>query len=193
MNLWAGLGVMVVGAGAVYFFGGQRPGDVFPMPVSEAYAKLSNPSFASAPGKNPYNDKTIVNGNGKDRVIWTNAQRCVIDLKPAPKDADETLVAVNCNGGASLSDGAASGMVHNMMRSRTLEMVDATLTGRVFENGKVGSIAARWPGDGVDGSMGTAMGQALKMSSEMGKMEREMKHDAEMDRFNAPVSRSSSY
>ena len=197
MRLLAVGGFLAAAAGAVYFFGGQQPGDVYNMPVSEAYAKLTSVNFGQlGEGEKVLNTVKTATGNGKNKVVWAQqgdmaAFSCDLALAPLPDDAAKTHVTVTCEGGGA-GDGAAAGMVHNMHRNAVIERVDATLTDRPFDRAKVGTTASRWPGDGVDGSLGTAMGGALKMDADMHRELRQMEKDDEADRFNAPVESDAS-
>ena len=184
MKLLAAGGFIVLAAGAVYFFGGgQSAPDVYAMPVKQAYDTLRAAKIEPSGTGMYFRLATTVSGNGKNKVVFDGSgshahHNCEIALKPA-EDPAETHVAVTCKGGGA-GDGAAAGMVHNMIRNRVIEMVDATLTGREFDPGRAqGLTAARWPGDGVDGSLGGAMGEALKMEADTRKMIAEV--DAQMD------------
>ena len=183
MNLFAGLGFVAVAGAAVYFFAKPQPADDYVMPVQNAYAKLSSVKITpSSKDGMMFSLKTDVTGNGSDKVVWSAGGsmasfRCELGLAPVEKKPDQTHVTVNCNGG-SASDGAAAGMVHNMMRNRVIEMVDATLNDRPFDAYRAkGETASRWPGDGVDGSLGTAVGEALKMDAQVRQMQMQSERD----------------
>ncbi len=197
MNIFAGLGFVAVAGAAVYFFASPRPADEFAMPVSTAYAKLSTAKLVPSSRDGVYYAlDTKVFGNGTDKVTWEASgsmayHKCSMALAPAGGKADQTHVTVTCEGGGA-GDGAAAGMVHNMIRARVLEMVDATLTDRAFDSTRVGATASRWPGDGVDGSLMHAQSEALKMSAEMGKMQRESAKHAN-DPLVGDEGKSSSY
>ncbi len=189
MKLLVGGGFVAVAAVLLYVFVEQKPADVFDMPVKDAYAKLTQVDFGPlSEGQKVLNTVNRISGNGQNRVTWTQQGdmarfECAIDLAPLPDDAAKTHVKVTCEGGGA-GDGAAAGMVHNMHRNGVIERIDATLTGRPFDRAKIGSTASRWPGDGVDGSLATAQKEALQMSHDMAKMEREMKAQAASDAFN---------
>jgi hypothetical protein len=167
--------VMAVGTVATlgYVVGTRQPADVYAMPMNEVYAKLVKVDFGPPEGaEDVLHTKKTARGNGSNRVTWTQigdmaAFECKMDLAPLPDDAAKTHVTVTCGGGGA-GDGAAAGMVHNMMRNAYIERVDATLTGRPFDKQlAVGSTASGWPDDGVDGSLATAQVKALEMDAEM--------------------------
>ena len=176
MKLLAVGGFAALAAGLLYVFVEQKPGDVYDMPVAEAYGRLSTVTLTED-GKGPYGRlATNVAGNGSNQVTWSGSgahasRRCALALKPFEGDAERTHVTVDCKGGGSPSDGAASGMAHNMHRNKVIELVDATLTGRAYDAAKVASTSSRWPGDGVDGSLGTAMRQSLEMDRDRAAMQ----------------------
>jgi hypothetical protein len=156
--------------------------DVYPISLREAYTRLHVVEIPSS-GDGPFfRLNTAVSGNGADEVVWAAsgsmaAHTCRMALTKI--EAESTHVTVTCDGG-SAGSGAAAGMEHNMVRNRVIEMVDATLTGRAFSPDRAGgSTASRWPGDGVDGSIGTAAVTAIKMDADTRKDLREM---AEEDR-----------
>ncbi len=177
MNLLPLAGFGAVGAVLLYVFVDQKPADVYEMPVSNAYGLLSTATLTED-GKGPYGRlDTSVAGNGSNQIYWSGSgahasRKCTLQLQPFEGDAARTHVTVDCKGG-SMSDGAAAGMAHNMHRNQVIELVDATLTGRAYDPSNVGEIASRWPGDGVDGSLGTAMGNAIEMDREMRSMQAE--------------------
>jgi hypothetical protein len=165
-------------AAALYFFVSPRPADVYPMPMSEAYTKLVHVDFGEmGEGEKALDTTKTAKGNGKNKVTWIRKgdmsyQECKLDLAPLPEDAAQTHVTVTCEGGG-VGDGAAAGMVHNLMRDMVIERVDATLTNRPYDKQRASATASLWPGDGVDGSLATAQAEALKMDSEMHKLQNE--------------------
>ena len=77
-------------------------------------------------------------------------------------------------------------MVHNMLRNEYIERVDATLTGRPYDKQlAMGATAARWPGDGVDGSMTTAVATAIKMDADMHKLREEEENYRKQEQSDA--------
>lgn len=181
MNGLVAGGFVVFAAGVIYVFGGgQRPADVYAMPVSDAYAKLTAVDFGSlSKGEAALDTTKTATGNGSDKVTWTQAGdmarfECAIDLKALPEDRDQTHVTVTCKGGGA-GEGAAAGLVHNMRRKAVIERIDATLTGRAYDPKRArGSTAARWPGDGVEGNYVQMAGDALKMEADIKRDIREM-------------------
>jgi hypothetical protein len=183
MKVLAVGGFIVAAGAAVYFFGGgNRPVDVYDMPVQAAYEKLMHPQFpAFSEGEVALNTKRKVSGNGSNVVTWSTVGdmarfECEMGLAPWADDPTETKVTVTCDGGAA-GAGAAAGMLHNMRRRGTIEMLDATLRDRIYDGKHATGVAARWPGDGVDGSLGTAVGEAMKMDADMRKLGHEMDKD----------------
>jgi len=151
--------------------------DVYAMSRDQAYKRL-NAAHIEPSGDGPFfRLATTVSGNGVNEVVWDASgsmahHKCTMTL--AKEDADKTRVAVNCDGG-SAGSGAAAGMEHAMIRNRVIEMVDATLKGRPFNPALAsGATAARWPGDGVDGSYVGAVAGAIKMDSDMKRDIRDM-------------------
>ena len=195
MKLLVGGGLLVGAAALLYVFVDRQPAVVFDMQVKDAYIKLTNVDFCPmSEGQVALNTVKKATGNGKDKVVWLQQgdmarYECAIDLAALPDNAAKTHVTVTCSGGGA-GDGAAAGMVHNMHRNGVIERIDATLTGRPFDSDKIGSTASRWPGDGVDGSLATAQKEALQMSADMAKMERDMQAQAKSDAFNADVDSS---
>ncbi|MEL6877093.1 MAG: hypothetical protein AAGL68_03225, partial [Pseudomonadota bacterium] len=117
-------------------------------------------------------------------IVWSNrgahsSRTCEIKLSPFEDDAAQTHVAIDCKGG-SMADGAAAGMTHRLHRESQIERIDSTLTGRPFDRTRAGSTSARWPGDGVDGSYGTAVKTAIKMDHEMREMQAQSRDDSEL-------------
>jgi len=160
----------------------RHAADVYAMPVSEAYAKLIKVDFGPlSEGEKALRTKKTASGNGRDQVVWQQggdiaAFACKLDLAPLPDDTAQTKVTVTCGGGGAGS-GAAAGMLHNLLRNEYIERVDATLTGRPYDKQLAqGATAYRWPGDGVDGSLAKATNDALKMQSDLKKMQRDAEY-----------------
>lgn len=193
MNLLAGGALVAVGAGLFYFLVEQKPADVYDMPVSDAYSLLTKVDFGKrTEGEQAAQISYSSRGNGRDKVFWGisgshTRRQCDIQLTPFEGDAARTHVAIACQGGGA-GEGAAAGIAHNMVRNRMIERIDATLTGREYDVTRVGASSSRWPGDGVDGSLGTAAGKALEMNAEMNKMQREW--EAEQRAANSPEARN---
>jgi hypothetical protein len=190
MKLLAIGGFGALAAGLLYVFVDQKPADVYDMPVSQAYSLLANVKY------DPLTDsgaaggiRRTTSGNGSDKVTWTTTgshvnRSCELKLAPFEGDAERTHVTVKCAGGGA-GEGAAAGMAHNLHRNNIIERVDATLTGRPYDQQRAGSTASRWPGDGVDGSLGKAMGDALEMDRQMKEMKAELEQEAAIDEFNS--------
>ena len=175
MKIIAGTALLALAGGAVYFFASPKPADVYPMPMQEAYARLMAVDFGDmSEGEKALDTTKTARGNGVSKVTWVHHgdmahYECDMDLHPWSEDAAQTHVTVTCKGGGA-GDGAAAGMAHNMFRNGIIERVDATLTGRPYDKQlAMGATAYRWPGDGVDGSLGKATGDALKMDAAMRK------------------------
>ena len=93
----------------------------------------------------------------------------------APEGADKSRLTAYCDGGGAGS-GAAAGMLMGMTRRALIEHIDATLEKRPFDVKLAqGSTASGWPSDArqPDGTLGTAMGESLKMERDMNKMMRQ--------------------
>ena len=77
---------------------------------------------------------------------------------------------VSAGAGAGAGAGAAAGMLMAMKRKALIEHIDATLDKRPYEFKLAqGSTASGWPQDArqADGSLGAAMGGALKMERDI--------------------------
>ena len=154
--------------------------DVYKMPVARAYHKLLNVAITPG-GKGPFGRLEIdTTGKRNELVEWTvKGSRaeplCVATFKSL--EAEQTRVAVSCKGG----DGPADGIAAQLIRSRVIEHVDATLKGRPFDHKKAedGSTAAMWPKDVIDHSnLGTAATKALEMERKMAEDLQRMRADA---------------
>nr|WP_137678142.1 hypothetical protein [Parerythrobacter lutipelagi] len=183
MNIFAGTGLVAVAGGLLYVFAQPSAPDVYNMPVGTAYTQLANVDFGElTDGQKAAKIQYSARGNGKDKVFWTTRGshvrvECELSLQPAPEAADSTHVTVTCNGG-SASDGAASGIAHNMHRNTVIERLDAALTGRPFDRERAGQTAYRWPGDGVEGGYANAVGKAIEMDHEMRQQKAEWQKSA---------------
>jgi hypothetical protein len=144
-------------------------GNVYDMPVGDAYAKLANLRVE------PSNDgpfgrlHTTTTGSGRT-VTWSASgsmasSRCVATLSPV--EPARTRIDLTCSGGGAGS-GAAAGLETNQTRKAVIEMIDAKLTGRPYDPRRAqGSTAAFWPDDVVDhGDIGTATANAIEMDRE---------------------------
>ena len=97
---------------------------------------------------------------------------------------DQSRLTAFCGGGGA-GNGAAGGMFSAMNRKALIEHIDATLDKRAYDARlAMGSTAAGWPSDArqADGSLGTAMGDALKMEQEIKQLDRET------DNFDAKLA-----
>ncbi|MEO8141608.1 MAG: hypothetical protein ABI617_03010 [Sphingomicrobium sp.] len=162
-----------------YAWFGRGEANVYSMTPAEAYSKLRAAPI-QADGKTAFGRLVyVVSGDGDSKLYWNGSggtfasSHCEADI--TPEGAAKSRIMAHCNGG-SLSDGAAAGMVSGMQRKALIEHIDATLEGRPFDVKLAqGSTASGWPSDArqADGSLGTAMGDALKMERDMNKMMRE--------------------
>ena len=179
MNLAAGTGLVALAGGLLWFFVEQKPADVYDMPVEQAYAQLSNVDFTAwgSEGRSSV-------GNGSDKLTWRSVsniglRECELKLAPYEGDAARTHIAVTCGGDA----GAEPSFSNHMFRNHVIEQLDATLTGRTFDKGKIGETSQRWPSDGVDASMGGVIREANKIQAEHAQSMSEIRDDAEMNAF----------
>ncbi len=186
MNIFAIGGLGTLTAGLLYVFVDQTPAQVYDQSVPQVYQALTATDLGASTAPEWSSLQTKVSGNGTDTIFWTtqtshSGRQCRINLAPFEGDDSKTHISINCKGGGA-GDGAAAGMAHNMARDRMIERIDSLLTDREFDAARAGATAARWPGDGVDGSMGTAMKKSLEMNSEMNKMAAEMQEEAQRNR-----------
>lgn len=163
-----------------YAWFGRGESNVYATTPAEVYAALrAAPVEPGGQGVFGRLD-TSVSGNG-DSVIYWNASgshaaiHCEANI--TPEGADKSRLTAFCGGGGAGS-GAAGGMLSAMNRKALIEHIDAALDKRPYDVRLAqGSTAAGWPSDArqADGSLGTAMGDALKMERDMKKM----MHEAE--------------
>ena len=161
--------VWTIAAGAA-LLAGCGGGNVYDMPVADAYAKLANLRVEPS-GTGPFGRlATTTTGSGGRSVTWSAsgtfaARRCVATLSPV--EPARTRIDLTC-GGASPSSGAAAGLEINQTRKAVIELIDAKLTGRPYDPRRAqGSTAAFWPADVVDhGDIGDATAKALEMDRE---------------------------
>lgn len=134
-----------------------------------------------------------VHGNGLDMLTFGAEEDavgfgCTVRLRAlAP---DKTKIAVDCK--KQTGGDAASGMLHVMLRNNLIEVIDATLDGRPVDQTRASATAAGWPGDGVDGSIGGAVGKSLKMDADMRRDLKQMKENAAADAAEQAVSQPDS-
>lgn len=160
MRIWT------IAAGAT-LLAGYGEGNVYDMPVADAYAKLANLRVEPS-GAGPFGRlATTTTGSGGRTVTWSAsgtfaARRCVATLSPV--ETARTRIDLTCNGG-SPSSGAAAGLEINQTRKAVIELIDAKLTDRPYDPRRAqGATAAFWPADVVDhGNIGDAAATALEM------------------------------
>ena len=171
-----------------YAWFGRGEANVYSMTPTEVYAALrAAPVEPGGQGVFGRLD-TSVSGNGDNAVYWNAsgshaAIRCEANI--TPEGTDKSRLTAFCGGGGAGS-GAAGGMLSAMNRKALIEHIDATLDKRPYDAKLAqGSTASGWPSDArqADGSLGTAMGGALQMESDMKSMMREA--EGEMKRAKA--------
>ena len=158
-----------------YAWFGRGEANVYAMTSTQVYAALRAAPLEQGSGTPFGNLDTSVSGNGENVVYWNAsgshaAIHCEANI--TPEGADKSRLTAFCGGGGA-SDGAAAGMVSAMNRKALIEHIDAALDKRPYDVRLAqGSTAAGWPSDArqADGSLGTAMGDALKMDRDMQKM-----------------------
>lgn len=185
MKLLAGGALVALTGGLFYLLVDQRPADVYPMSVDQAYGALAGIPYEQATG-GMYSaaKKTSVSANGSNKVVWKNgAKKCDIILTPWVEDPEMTHVEVDC-GGSKITYGPSQ-LAHNLYRGAIIEGVDALLTGREFDRQAAnGATASRWPGDGAVGGYNKAVGDALKASDDMAKMKKEVEQTQPSSSFD---------
>lgn len=172
------------------------PADQFAVPLDQARQKLAAVSI-DGEKREFYGTMGIEASVVTNRQVkWTSDNgtahyECLLNLAPLADDASQTHVAVKCSGGGG-GDGAAAGMTHNMFRNNLIDLVDATLRGQSLADSR--SASSRWPDDGVDGSMGKAMGDAIEMDRQMHEMKSELEADGQRqsDSAEAPEAETDS-
>jgi hypothetical protein len=176
---------------AAMLVAGCGQGNLYPLPVEQAYALLRAAPVVPG-GQGVFGRlETTVSGDGTSKIYWNATggtfASATCEANITPEGADKSRISAFC-GGASASDGAAGGMVESMHRKAIIEHIDATLRGRTYDPRLAqGSTAGSWPDDPrqADGSYATAVGGALKM-------ERDMKRDiAEMEKSQAEMDAAS--
>lgn len=185
------LGAAVAGIIGYAWFG-RGEANVYAMTPAEVYAALrAAPVEPGGQGVFGRLD-TSVSGNGDNAVYWNASGshagiRCEANI--APEGSDKSRLTAYCDGGAAGS-GAAAGMLMAMKRKALIEHIDATLDKRPFDVKLAqGSTASGWPSDArqPDGTLGTAMGDALKMERDMKKMMREAEVQSEAAQAHSGV------
>lgn len=166
-----------------YAWFGRGEANVYAMTPAEVYAALrAAPVEPGGQGVFGRLD-TSVSGNG-DSVIYWNASgshagiHCEANI--TPEGTDKSRLTAYCGGGGAGS-GAAGGMLSAMNRKALIEHIDATLDKRAYDVRLAqGSTASGWPSDArqADGTLGTAMGEAVKMERDIKQMGREMDEQA---------------
>jgi hypothetical protein len=180
---------------------GCGQGNLYPMPVEQAYALLR--AAPVPPGGHGVFGRlvTSVSGDGSSTIYWNATggtfATATCQANIAPEGPDKSRITAFC-GGSSASDGAAGGMVQGMHRRAIIEHIDATLRGRPYDPRLAqGATAGGWPDDTrqADASYATAVGGALKMErdikrdlAEMEKAEAEREKLAEAARINQGVN-----
>jgi hypothetical protein len=144
---------------AMFALSGCSEPDVFPLSMSETYKRLNSADIQPSSDGMFFGLQTLVGGNSADEVFWSagGSTEVTCTMHLAKVDETHTRVGVSCKGD-SPSDAAAVEKLYAKLRSRVIEMVDATLTGRKFSPVLANGVtAARWPGDG-----GAAVSQRLE-------------------------------
>jgi hypothetical protein len=157
-------------AATAVLLAGCGNGNVYDMPVADAYAKLANLRVERS-NSGPFGMlDTTTTGSGGRTVTWSASgtfatRRCVATLSPV--EPARTRIDLTC-GGASPSSGALAGIETNYTRRAVIEMIDAKLTDRPYDSRRAqGSTASFWPADVVDhGNIGDAAANALEMDRE---------------------------
>lgn len=150
-------------------------GNLYPMPADQAYAKLVDAKIERS-GKGPFGTLAIAavgDGSGTIKYMVSDAGMKMCEANIAA-EGDKSRITAFCDRGG---EGAAAGMTQNLMRSRLIEHIDATLKGREFDPRlALGSTAGSWPKDPrqPNGSIGAAATEALKMERDMKRDLKEM-------------------
>lgn len=161
-------------------------GNLYPMPADQAYAKLVAAKILPS-GTGPFGRLPIaVVGDGSSTIkyIVTDAGLKMCEANIAA-EGDKSRITAFCDKGG---EGAAVALTQNLMRSRLIEHIDATLNGREFDPKlAMGATAGAWPKDErqANASMGAAMGEALAMERDMKKMIKEGEAAEEQERAEA--------
>jgi hypothetical protein len=164
-------------------------GNLYPLPADQAYAKLVAAKILPS-GTGPFGRLPIaVVGDGSSTIkyVVTDAGMKMCEANIAA-EGDKSRITAFCDKGG---EGAAVGLTQNLMRSRLIEHIDATLKGREFDPKlAMGSTAGSWPKDErqAKGNIGTAMGDALQMERDMKREIKEMDKMQEQERADAAAN-----
>jgi hypothetical protein len=163
-------------------------GNLYPMPVDQAYAKLLTAKLPPSGKTGPfYKLPIVVTGDGASTVRWKIAESDLVmcEANVTAEGADKSRVNAYCGGGG---EGAAAGISQAMTRSALIELIDATLRGRPYDQQlAMGSTASGWPKDPrqADSSYAGAAAGALKMERDMRRDIKEMEQADAQDRAEA--------
>jgi len=164
-------------------------GNLYPLPADQAYAKLVGAKVLPS-GTGPFGRLPIaVVGDGSSTIkyVVTDAGMKMCEANIAA-EGDKSRITAFCDKGG---EGAAVALTQNLMRSRLIEHIDATLKGREFDPKlAMGSTAGSWPKDErqAKGNIGTAMGDALQMERDMKRDIKEMDKMQEQERADAAAN-----
>jgi hypothetical protein len=164
-------------------------GNLYPLPADQAYAKLVAAKILPS-GTGPFGRLPIaVVGDGSSTIkyVVTDAGMKMCEANIAA-EGDKSRITAFCDKGG---EGAAVALTQNLMRSRLIEHIDATLKGREFDPKlAMGSTAGSWPKDErqAKGNIGTAMGDALQMERDMKRDIKEMDKMQEQERADAAAN-----
>ena len=150
-------------------------GNLYPIAADQAYAKLVEAKITPS-GTGPFGRLPIAvvgDGSGTIKYMVTDAgvKMCEANIVA---EGDKSRITAFCDKGG---EGAAVALTQNLMRSRLIEHIDATLNGREFDPQlAMGATAGAWPKDErqANASMGAAMGEALAMERDMKKSIKDM-------------------
>lgn len=174
-------GVSLITAVGVYLHGPVGEANVYAMSAGDAYRKLASVKVEPS-GTGPFGRlQTTVSGDGGTVVTFTASGshahfECTATVAP---EGENARVDASC-GGSSPSSGAAAGLEMGLRRKAFIELLDSTLTDRLYNPERArGSTAARWPEDVVDhGDFASAVSEAHKMNAEMRNMKEEVDSSA---------------
>ena len=164
-------------------------GNLYPLPTDQTYAKLVAAKILPS-GTGPFGRLPIaVVGDGSSTIkyVVTDAGMKMCQANIAA-EGDKSRITAFCDKGG---EGAAVALTQNLMRSRLIEHIDATLNGREFDPKlAMGSTAGSWPKDErqAKGNIGTAMGDALQMERDMKREIKEMDDMQEQERAEAAAN-----
>lgn len=164
--LFFGAALLVVWS---FYSGGKfGPPNVYNMPASKAYQLLYGikiePSETGLFGRL----NTVVTNVPEKSVTWTagNSEYCKISVDQFK--STQSIISVSCD--SILKDeSTAEGLRLRFTRNSVIEMVDARLNGRSYNNklAALGVVAAKWPEDIVHhANFNEAITEATKMAAE---------------------------